>query len=614
MNLRIAELDFDSIKTNLKTFLQSQQEFTDYDFEGSSLSVLIDLLAYNTHYNAYLANMLMNEMFLDSAVKRSSAVSIAKHLGYTPRSARSATASINVTVNNPTGLPSTLTLERYTPFISTINGTIFTFLTNESKTTSRVATSYQFDDIEVKEGSLQSYSFVVAKPSPDSKYELPSSSIDTTTLLVTVQNSTSDTSTTVYNLATEITGLNGDSAVYFLEQNTKGKYEIYFGDGIIGRSLVTGNIISVRYIVSSGTSANISNKVSQTFQASGTVAGSTSIAVSVNYNSTGAADEETITEIRYNAPKVNAARNRVITTADYESVLSSQITEAESIAVWGGEDNQPPLYGKVLVSLKPYDGYVISQGVKEYIRNYIFKEKRIVTTQIQFVDPIYFFVSLGIGVEYSPTKTPLTAEQLTTNVKNTVETYFQTNLQKFNKNYIESSLMTDILNTSQSITSVNIVSKLSRVIVPNLNDANVYASDTALLFRNAIQPGTLTSTYFYISKNGVDILGKIIDVPDDAIPNLSGTGTLRVVNFLSNETVINSIGTVNYSRGIVEINSITPTGYPSGLVDIRILVGVQNSAQRLNLNRGEIFVLDTSIFNVGKGTIDGVKITTTAVV
>jgi len=393
-----------------------------------------------------------------------------------------------------------------------------------------------------------------------------------------------------------------------------GKYQIYFGDYVVSKSLSTGNIINVRYIVASGTGANTSNKVSQSFAAAGTIGGSNTIAVSVNSNSTGAADEETITEIKFNAPRFNAAKNRAVTTADYESLLISQVTEAESIVVWGGEDNEPPIYGKVLVSLKPFDGYVISESLKEYIRNVIVKERKVLAIQIDFIKPTYFFVSLNVGIDYNPSNTNLSSDELKSDINGTISNYFSSNLQKFNKNFIKSSLITDVLDTNPSISSVNVIAKMTRVIDPNLNQVNVYTTANSIKFRNAIQPGTLSSSYFFVSVGGVEVLAKIMDIPNDAVPNLNGNGVLRVVNFASNETLINSIGTVDYKTGVVEIASISPTAYPTGATDIRILVGVQESIRKLNIARGELFVLDTSTKDATTGAINGVEITTTAVV
>jgi hypothetical protein len=391
--LRIAELDFDQIKSNLKTFLTAQTSFTDYDFEGSNLSSLLDVLAYNTHYNAYLANMVLNEMFLDSAIKRSSAVSIAKHLGYTPTSARGAVADIDVVVTSPTGLPTSLTMDRYTQFTTVIDGTTYTFATTEDMTSLRSGLTYTFNDVSVVEGTIQNFNYIVSDNSTEIKYVLPSASIDTTTLQVSVQTSPSDLTSTVYTLATDITGLDGTSKIFFLEQNSQERYEINFGDGIIGKQLTKGNIVKLQFIVTSGAVANVSGTTVQSFSALSSIGGSTSVAVTVNSNSTGGADEETITSIKYNAPKVNATGNRLVTASDYEALLSARYPNFESISVWGGEDNDPPIYGKVIISIKPFNGLTVSDTTKNNIILDTLRSKKALAIQPEFVDPTFYFVN-----------------------------------------------------------------------------------------------------------------------------------------------------------------------------------------------------------------------------
>lgn len=299
-NLRITELDFDQIKSNLRTFLQNQAEFTDYDFEGSGLSVLLDILAYNTHYNAYLANMLANEMFLDSAVKRSSIVSLAKHLGYVPRSTTGSRAVLDITVTSPPGTPAVITMERYTPFTTQISGTAYTFLTLEPYTTTPVGGIYTFGDVTVKEGTLLQYSYTVVTPGPDEKYEIPNDSVDTSTLFVTVQNSSSDATITSFTMSNGIVDVDSSSNVYFLEENSRGQYQIYFGDGIVGKKLVPGNIVRIQYLVSTGDTTNVSGLVTQSFTAGSAIAGSNNITVDVVSNSTGGANKESISSIKFN--------------------------------------------------------------------------------------------------------------------------------------------------------------------------------------------------------------------------------------------------------------------------------------------------------------------------
>jgi hypothetical protein len=611
-NLRIAELDFDQIKTNLKTFLKAQSEFTDYDFEGSGLSTLLDVLAYNTHYNAYLANMVVNEMFLDSAVKRSSAVSIAKHLGYTPVSTRGSVANLDIVVTSPSNLPASLTMDRYTPFTSTVDGVSYTFLTTEAKTALRVGTIYTFSDVNVTEGTLLSYSYVVTDTTPNSKYEIPNSAVDTTTILVSVQTSSSDTTTTTYTLSTDITGLDDTSKVYFLEQNPQGNYQIYFGDGVIGESLSSGNIITVRYMVATGSAVNVSSTVSQSFTAGTTIGGSSSIAITVNSNSTGGADAESITSIKFNAPRINASKNRAVTATDYEALILANYAGAESVSVWGGEDNDPPYYGRVIISLKPYSSFTISDATKESIANNILKSKQGITVTPVFVDPVLFFVNLTAAIKYNSSITTLSSEQIRAQVDTTITNFFTNNVQKFNKNYTHSALIKDILSTSSSITSALLTLKLQRRIIPVLNTSNLFTGDTAVKFRNPLKPGSILSSFFFISVSGVTTLVKITDLPNDTPPSDTGLGVLRLVNIINNAIVTSNVGTVDYGTGVIALTGITPTGIPAGVTDIRITGSVQEANYNLTVSRNEILLLDDTTTNKTGGLVAGTTINVTS--
>ncbi len=611
-NLRIAELDFDQIKSNLKTFLNAQTEFTDYDFEGSGLSTLLDVLSYNTHYNAYLANMVMNEMFLDSAVKRASAVSIAKHLGYTPVSARGSVANLDIVVTNPTGLPATLTMDRYTPFTSSVDGTSYTFLTTEAKTAVRVGSTYTFSDIDVTEGTLLSYSYAVTDTTPAAKYEIPNDNVDTTTIKVSVQTSASDTTTTTYTLSTDITGIGSTSEIYFLEQNPQGKYQIFFGDGVIGKNLSAGNIVSIQYLIASGAEVNVSSTVTQTFTAGSTIGGSSNITTTVNSNSTGGADAESITSIKFNAPRVNAAKNRAVTATDYEALILANYAGAESVSVWGGEDNDPPYYGRVMISLKPFSSFTISDATKESIKNNILKTKQGITVTPVFVDPTFFFVGITADVRYNSSTTTLSSEQIKSQVSTAITNYFTTNLQKFNKSYIHSTVISDILKKNTSITSALLTLKLQRRIIPTLNSNNIFSGDTSIKFRNSLNPGTILSSYFFISLSGVSTLVKITDLPDSSPPSDTGSGVLRLVNVVNEAVVASNIGTVDYGTGVINITGITPIGIPAGVTDIRITGSVQEADYNLTVSRNEILVLDDTTTNKIGGLIAGTSITVTS--
>lgn len=610
-NLRIAELDFDTIKSNLKDFLQAQDQFTDYDFEGSGFSVLLDVLAYNTHYNAYLANMLVNEMFLDSAVKRSSAVSLAKLIGYTPRSTRSARAVLNLVVNNPTGSPASINLERNTPFTVSLDGTSFIFYNLEAQTINRENDAYTLNNLEVIEGTPFSVTFVSSNPGPDEKFVIPSSTIDTSTLIVTVQNSVTNTTTDVYTITNDITSLDSTSKVYFLEENSSEQYQIYFGDDITSKKLSVGNIVTVTFQNSSGTLANSSNLITQSFTTT-SIAGSSDITISTVTNPSGASDKENISSIRFNAPRVAAAKNRAVTAADYQSIITSEFSEAESVSVWGGEDNDPPAYGKVYIALKPYKGYFISQTTKDQIINNILKDRKVLAISPEIVDPEYFFINLNIAAVFDSNLTTKNSSTIKQNITDTINEYFTNKLQKFDQDFNKSYLNKLILETDQSIVSVIIKIKVQQRHAIFLNTENSFLSDDAIKFQNLVVPGSITSSRFYINTNNTEILSQIIDIPDDSPPNNTGTGTIQIIGAQDQTTLVAAAGTVNYGTGILTLNNFIPTALPNTINDFRVTAGIQESSHNIQANRKQVLVLDDSVLNSFAGSEAGITITVSA--
>ena len=610
-NLRIAELDFDTIKSNLKDFLKSQDQFTDYDFEGSGFAVLLDVLAYNTHYNAYIANMLVNEMFLDSAVKRSSAVSLAKLIGYTPRSTRSARALLNLVVNNPTGNPNTITLEKNTPFSVSLDGTIFTFYNLEAKTISRENDAYVLNNLEVVEGQPYSTTFVCSNPGPDEKFVIPSSAIDTSTITVTVQDSYTNTTTDVYTFTNDITSLDSTSKVYYLEESSSEKYQIYFGDNVTSKKLSVGNLITINFQNSSGTLANSSNLTTQSFTTT-TIGGSTDISITTVTNPNGASEKEDITSIRFNAPRVAAAKNRAVTAADYQALISSEFKEAESVAVWGGEDNDPPAYGKVFIALKPYKGYFISQTTKDQIINSILKNKKVLAITPEIVDPEYFHINLNISVVYNPNLTTKTSSDIKQNITDTINQYFSTRLQKFDQDFNKSYLNKLVLECDQSVVSVIISIKLQQRHNIYLNTENSFLSQDAIKLQNLVVPGTVTSSRFFINTNNTQVLCQVVDVPDTSPPENTGTGTIKIINSQDNTSLVPNAGTVNYGTGIVTLNNFIPTALPNTVTDFRLTAGIQESSHNIQANRNQVLVLDDSVLNSFAGSESGLTINVTA--
>jgi hypothetical protein len=559
--------------------------------------------------------MLANEMFIDSAIKRSSVVSLAKHLGYTPRSITGAKAFLNITVNNPTGLPTSLTLDRYTAFSTNINGTAYTFLTTEPYTIQPVNGIYTFTNIPVKEGTLLEYSYTVSTPGPDEKYEIPNTAVDISTVLVTVQNSTSDTAITTYTRSNDLTDIDGTSTVYFLEENALGKYQLYFGDDVLGKKLAVGNIVRIRYMISSGAVANVSGLISQSFAAGSTIGGSSNISITTVSNSTGGSDRESISSIRFNAIQTNTSRNRAVTKSDYASIIKAQYSQVESVSVWGGEENDPPAYGKVFISLKPYNGFTIDSATKNDIRNTVLYERQVLTVIPEFVDPDYIYLNLGVDAQYYRNQTSLNAVQVTNLLRTAVNNYFTNSLQQFNKPFFYSKFLEELNSVDSSIASVLLTIKAQKRLLPILNVSNAYVDNSKLNFNNKLHPDSLVSTRFNIINNNTVQPVRIKDVPDSSLTGserYNGIGDVRLYH-ADDGTDYGSIGSINYATGEVSITNITPVGYPTGQFDLIITCGVQEDSYNITTSRNQIIALDDSTESTVSNRLPGLIIKVTAV-
>jgi len=604
-NLRIAELDFDTIKSNLKDFLKNYTDddgaphFTDFDFEGSGISILLDLLSYNTHYNAYLANMVINEMFLDSAVKRASVVSLAKHLGYTPVSVRGAKATISFTVASPTNNPNFLTLEKYTPFTTTINDNSYTFVNLNSITIQPSLGVYNFDNIEIVEGIALSYTYTAYTPGPAEKYKIPNNNVDTSTIQVIVQNSSTNTSQTVYSLAEDTLGVDGTSEVYFLEETPDGFFQIYFGDNIYGKKLARNNLVIITYLVSSGTNANVSRNIVQQFSCGSQIGGgNVTGTIPAVINSRGGGNGEDIESIRFRAPRYGSSLNRAVTSADYKALIEKNFPLVESVSVWGGEDNDPPLYGKVVISLKPYTGYEITQSTKDQIKNVVLQSRQMLTVTPEFIVPEYLYININTTIKYDAIKSVLSATDIKNLITNNIRAYFNTSLNQFNKSFVYSKLSKDIDDTADSIIGNLLSIKLQRRIIPIIGASNNYSSDNAVQFKNGIQPGSVTSTQFIVNDRSIVRNAVIRDIPNDIKPNLSGAGVVQLIDANTNTVIDANYGTVNYATGAVSIPQILILGFVADSTDIRINAMVQESYLNITSSKNLIILLDDSTQNI----------------
>jgi hypothetical protein len=471
-NIQMTGLDFQDIKSNMIRFMQGQDTFKDYNFAGSGLSVLMDILAYNTQYNAYYLNMVSNEMFLDTALQRSSVVSQAKVLGYTPKSSIAPTATINVSVYGVT--QSSLTIPKFTPFLSrAIDGVNYTFLTEDSITRNTVSGTVVFENVLIKQGTSSNYSFVVnATANPKFSFEIPDANIDTSTLTVSIQQSSVNLNTEVFNLASYYPTLDGNTKVYFLQEGLSGNYEIYFGNGVLGQKLIDGNIVRVSYISTKGTASHGANNFSL-IQGIGGYANTTITSVTSASNGN---EKESIESIKYQAPKSFSAQNRAVTKDDYITAIQQNKLGLtfDAVNVWGGEENDVPVFGQVFICLKPSGAYNITETQKQRLVQDVIKPIGVMTVNPTIVDPDYTYLKLNITVVYDPNKTTQTSAQIESGVKSAIYGFATSTLNTFNSTFNAYELMKTVQDYSNAIITSEYDLKLQKKFFPSLVTPSTY--------------------------------------------------------------------------------------------------------------------------------------------
>ena len=506
--LVVSELDFDTIKQNLKRFLQSQTTFSDYDFDGSGLSNLLDLLAYNTHYMAFYANMIANESFLDTASIRDSVISHAKMLGYTPASTQSAKGNVTLSFTSANNAAvanlTSLTIPKFTRFSSSaIDGVNYIFTNLDEKTVTKSGNAFTFSNLIITEGLPVNFVFTFSElTNPLQEFELKDSNIDTTSIEVVVQNSGVDLTQETYIFASDATLVANTSAVYYINETKSGRYKIYFGDNILGKKLTDGNKVIVSYLLSKGADANKATK----FKLLDTVGALTSGTVVTNLYAVGGAAAESIEKIKFTAPKAYVSNNRAVTKNDYIALIQRDYPSLESVNVWGGEENIPPVYGKVYICAKPAAGFEITTTQKQYIIDNIINPLSIVTVTPEFVDADYNYLNLDVKVTYDPTATTKTPGQIETSVKNSIYNFANTSLNSFNSYFKLSRLTRDIDNIETSILSNQVEIKIEKRISPILNTAKNYTIKFNTPLKRSTGKNRITSFPAYTAYDSDDNL------------------------------------------------------------------------------------------------------------
>ena len=610
--LVVSEYDFDAIKSNLKSFLQGQNSFQDYDFEGSSLNILLDILSYNTHYLAYLANMSTNELYLDSADIRNNIVSLAKMIGYTPSSPRAPMASIDIQINNATG--SSVTMSKGTVFTTTVENTSYQYVTNSDITITPSSGVYKFSSVPIYEGSLVTFKYTNDVNDVDQKFIIPSANADTSTLLVKVQNSSTDTTTNTYSLAGGYNSVDSTSKVYFIQEGQDGKYEVYFGDGINGKSLADGNIVILEYIV---TNKDVSNSASS-FTLSGNIGGFSDVTITTISNSQGGAEAEADESIKHNAPLQYAAQDRAVTTTDYETLVQSIYPNALSVSAWGGEDDETPRYGIVKIGVKAASGSTLTETTKQDIVNKL-KPYNVASVSPQIVDPETTSVLLSSTVKYDSKSTTKSSDTLKSEITTAVTNYNTNTLQKFDAVYRHSKLTGLIDDVDTSILSNITTIKIRKSFSPTLSSSTKYD----IYFRNSLfnpHSGHNKSAGGILSSTGFKVTGSDLEqfLDDDGNGNVRRYYLSSGIRTYSNETQ----GTIDYSTGQITLNSLNIAsisnirGATSTVVELTVtpnsndVVPVRDQIVEIDIANSTINVTADSF--VGGSADAGVGYTTTS--
>ena len=614
-NINISELDFNSIKNSITNYMAADETFSDYSFEGSALSSLTDLLAYNTYYNSFYLNMIANEMFLDTARMRNNVASKAKLLGYLPTSARSARATISATfeITNSTGRSNTelsvLKINRDFVFKFSDLGIDYRFVPDITRIVDRQRVEdlgdgtykhvYEIFDLVVVQGVEVVENYVVDTTDPNQKFFMSNSNVDTTSLRVLIRENRESSYFEEFKLNTDTMKLSDISRTYFLQESHEEKYEVVFGDGVLGKELITGNVVSLTYLITDGAVVNGLTGSMNLLGKTG-VAGlklSTEGAAPDNLTiigrTFGGADRETTDSIRFYAPRTFEGQNRAVTVRDYMTIIPKIFPQAESMNVWGGEDNDPPQYGRIFMSIKPSKGLYLSSSEKDDIITKLMRNYSVVSLKPVIMDPEFLRLKLTIQVKYDDESTLIEESELKLAVRNSVIEYNRKFLNDFNSYFRYSQLLATIDETDTSIT--NNLTTMSLINEQSVTYNTV--AEYTFNFSNALQPGSVYS-------NGFNIAGssEIYYLDDNSL------GSIRFYTVTGNNTKVYSAtlgGTINYTTGTIVISGVAITSVLQGdsigvVADpaSNDIFPVRNQIIYLDLDELEITMLpDTDEFN-----------------
>lgn len=574
-SLTLSSIDFDYLKQNFKEFLKTQSVFKDYDFDGSNINVLLDVMSYNTFLNSFYLNMVASEMFLDSAQKYDSVVSHAKELNYVPRSAKSSVAEIEMTLST-IGLDKRLTIPKGTRFTGFNSNGSFTFTTDETKIYVSSNSTFKVANLQIYEGDYFNDSYIVDYDIENQQYLISNKNVDISSITVNVLENNGASNTSFVKVET-LFGLNDKSNVFFLQGAQSGLYEVVFGDGLFGRNPLNGSTVNINYRVSSGVVADGISEFVISSDLGPTNGGSVSVdAINVFLSAAGGAEQESLESIRFAAPRYFATQQRAVSADDYKSlVLNNFGGEISDVVVYGGQETEPKLYGRVIVSLKPSSGTIAPDYVKNKISNYLL-EYIALPNRIIINDPEYLYCRVASEVQYDKNSTTKTAEEIKTIVSNAISNYSLSNIEKFGNDLRYSRLVADIDNSDSSITSNDTELRIIKRIAPNFNQktsydiniGNVLYYDATNYFSNeqhkllheteldsrAVHSTLFSSNFTYNARDGK--VYELAFLEDDS------DGNVKVFAPIG-ETIVplDIVGTINYSTGFTTITDLNVASY-----------------------------------------------------
>jgi hypothetical protein len=540
--LRVTEVDFADIKTNLKNYLRSQTQFNDYDFDGSNMSTLLDVLSYNTHYNAFYTNMLANEMFLDTAQQRDSVVSRAKELGYLTRSARGSSANVSITFAGVASNISEFELPKNTSFTTSINNRTFTFVTPESNIIRNVGGAFT-KAITITEGTPVTHEFTVSTATPV-KYIIPNENVDTRSIKVTVKESSTSSVTTIYTRATNIREVNNQSTVYYLQETHDKQYEILFGTGSLGKPVEDGNIIQVEYRVCHGTQTNGANTFSiDSISITPSYSGAT---LAVNSVARGGVEIESIDSIKFNAPRNFKIQNRAVVAKDFERIILNENTNLSSVVAFGGEEAIPAVHGKVFIAIKPQGELIPTATLKDEIKNSI-KDRTMLGIDPVIIDPTYLYVIPTITTYYDTLKSNVATSAIQALIRNSIVSYSTNNLEQFGQKLRYSRFVRELDNTDEAVLNNEAEFQMQKRFVPSTTSATL----VELEFHNSVKVSSISSTSFTFNNFTAQL--------DD-----DGLGNIRIFRFNTDKEKVfidATAGTIDYTTGKLSMSSFLVSAF-----------------------------------------------------